>query len=424
MKRYFHDHYHWVIAVVALFAYTIYGGLLNNISSLYLVPVSDTLQVTRTAVSLTSSLRSIGSFTTNLMFGVIYKRFGFRKMATVGLIVVGLAFFGLASAQTVFAYAIFSLLIGLFDATCATASLSKLVNEWFESHRGLVLGIITASSGFGGSLFSILLSGVMEKNSWRASHMLSGVMTIIGGLSVLVLVRSRPSDMGLRPFGEGSGSDAHRKKAHHPEHLGMPVEQLIKRPVFYLILLSSVVCAACAYAPLHILIAHLCDRGLSVAEAARIQSIMYLLMAGMKILDGWLCDVVGAKKVVIFSLLCCGSACWLFAGVTSFSSALLPTILIAMGLPLTSILPPLSTAAVLGMRSYDTMVGLMLSMVAIAGMSMSPIMNAFFCRLGSYNPPLKGMAFVSLLAISLYLLVCRMAQKDQEKYEAEEKTKY
>ena len=57
-------------------------------------------------------------------------------------------------------------------------------------------------------------------------------------------------------------------------------------------------------------------------------------------------------------------------------------------------------------------------------MSMSPIMNAFFCRLGSYNPPLKGMAFVSLLAISLYLLVCRMAQKDQEKYEAEEKTKY
>ena len=425
MKKAIHNNYHWVVAFVALLAYTIYGGLLNNISSLYLVPVSETLQVSRTTISLTSSLRSIGSFTTNLMFGVIYKRFGFRKMATVGLIVIGLAFCGLASAQTVFSYAIFDLLIGLFDATCATASLSKLVNEWFESHRGLVLGVITASSGFGGSLFSILLTNVMEKNSWRAAHLLSGIMTIIGGLCVLALVRSKPSDMGLRPFGEGSGSDdSHKKKAHHPEHLGLPVQRLMKTPTFYLMLLSCVISAACGYAPLHILIAHLCDCGLTQADAAKIQSIMYLLMAIMKILDGYLSDIVGAKIVVIFSTVCCGAACWLFADVTNFQSALLPTVLIAMGLPLTSILQPLSTGAVLGMRSYDTMVGLMLSMVAIAGMSTSPIMNAFYGKLGSYCQPLRAVAFVSVFSIALYLLVCRMAARDQEKYEAEEKPKY
>ena len=423
MKAFFHKNYHWVIAAVALLAYTIYGGILNNISSLYLVPVSETLGVSRTAISLTGSLRSIGSFCTNLIFGLVYRKFGFRKLASVGMLIIAGAFFGLASAQTVASYAIFNLLIGLFDATCATASLSKLVNDWFESHRGLVLGVITASSGFGGSLFSLLLSNVMEKSGWRAAHILEAVLILAGAISVLLFIRAKPADMGLRPYGEGEG-DGHKKKNHHPEHMGLPVNRLMKTPTFYLMLLSSVLSAACAYAPLHILIAHLCDRGLTAASAARVQSIMYLLMAAMKIADGYFCDKIGAKKVVIASIVFAGASCFLFANVNSFAEAMLPTVLIAMGLPLTSILQPLSTAAVLGMRSYDTMVGLMLSMVAIASMISSPIMNFFYGILGSYSTPLRCVAILSVVSVALYLLVCRMAERDQLRYEQEEKAAF
>ena len=170
MKKYIHEHYHWVIAIVALLAYTVFGGLMNNISSLYLVPVSETLGVSRTSVSLTSSIRSVCTFLANMMFGVIYGKFGFRKLCTAGLVICGLSFCGLGSAQTVITYGIFCALIGVFDTFCNTASLSKLVNEWFESHRGLVLGLVTASSGIGGSLFSIVLSNIIEKNGWRMAQ--------------------------------------------------------------------------------------------------------------------------------------------------------------------------------------------------------------------------------------------------------------
>lgn len=418
MKRFVHDNYYWVVAVVALFCYTIYGGILNNTASLYLIPVSEGLGVSRTAVSLTNSLRSVGAFFSNLIFGFVYKKFGFRKLATVGLIVVGLAFFGYASAQTVFAYGLCSVMLGLFDSFCSTSSLSKLVNDWFHEHRGLVFGVITASSGFGGSLFSILLTNVMKKSGWRASHILSAVLMVIAAFCVLVLIRSKPSDIGLKPFGEGKG-DAHKKAKHHPEHLGLPASRLLRTPTFYLMMFNCALSAACAYGPLHILVSHLRDCGFSATDAAKVQSILYLLMAGTKILDGYLSDLVGARIVVIVSLLSCGACCWLYAGVVGMSTVVLPTILFAIGLPLTSILQPLSISAVFGQRSYDTTVGLTMAMVCVAGMSGAPIMNAFYGLLGSYSTPLKGVAVLSVFSTLLYLLICKMADRDIKKFESE-----
>ena len=425
MKKYIHEHYHIVIAVVALFAYTVFGGLMNNISSLYLVPVSETLGVSRTSVSLTSSIRSVCTFLANMMFGVVYGKFGFRKLCTLGFVVSGLSFAGLGSAQTVITYGIFCALIGIFDTFCNTASLSKLVNEWFESHRGLVLGLVTASSGIGGSLFSMILSGIIEKNGWRMAHIVSGITLIITGVIVFILIRTKPSDMGLEPFNETRRRKKKMvdEKVLHLKSAGLPFDRLRKTPAFYLMMLSCVISAAVAYAPFHILIAHLTDNGFSQSQAAQIWSIMYLLMALMKILDGFFSDLVGAKIVMIVSTICCGLSCFLYADVTTFPAAILPTILFAVGLPLTSILQPLSVAAVLGMRSYDNTIGLAMAMSAIASLSMGPVMNALYGKLGSYRIPMKCILLVSVLSVLLYVLVCRMAEKDQKAFDKEEKEK-
>lgn len=425
MKKYIHEHYHIVIAVVALLAYTVFGGLMNNISSLYLVPVSETLGVSRTSVSLTSSIRSICTFLANMMFGVVYGKFGFRKLCTAGLVICGLAFCGLASAQTVITYGIFCALIGVFDTFCNTASLSKLINEWFETHRGLVLGLVTASSGIGGSLFSMILSGIIESRGWRMAHVISGITLVITGIIVFFLIRTKPSEMGLEPF-----SDNRRRKRKmvdekvlHLKSAGLPFSRLKKTPAFYLMMLSCVISACVAYAPFHILIAHLTDNGLTSAQAAQIWSIMYLLMALMKILDGFFSDLVGARIVLIVSTICCGLSCFLYADVNTFSAAIFPTVLFAIGLPLTSILQPLSVAAVLGMRSYDNTIGLAMAMSAIASLSMGPVMNALYAKLGSYRIPMKCLLIVSIVSVLLYILVCRLADRDKKAYDLEEKKK-
>ena len=420
MRKYLHEHYHWVIALVALLSYTVFGGLMNNISSLYLVPVSQSLGVSRTSVSLTSSLRSVCNFCVNMVFGLIYSKFGFRKLCTAGLAICGLAFCGLGSAQSVISYGFFCAMIGIVDTFCNTAALSKLTNEWFISHRGLVLGIVTASSGFGGSLFSMLLSGIMERQGWRRAHTVSGIILLVTALMVFLLIRSSPHDMGLRPFYDGSQKKSTKKKSLIPREEGLPFEQLKKKPVFYLTLLSCFLSACVAYAPFYILVAHLTDNGLGQNQVAQIWSILFLLMALAKILDGFFCDLVGAKIVVSVSTISCGLACLLFANTRTFAGAMIPTVLLAIGLPLTSILPPLSVGAVLGMKSYDHTVGLAMATAAVASLSTNPIMNALYGALGSYETPLRCLFLLAILSVLLHLLVCRLARRQTENCAAEE----
>ena len=417
MKSFLRKNYCWVVAVCVLLCYALRAGLTNNLNSLYLVPVSEGLNASRTSVSLASSLRSIGTFLSNAAFGLVYKKFGFRKLAACGLLVMGLAFFGLASSTTVLSYCLFAMLLGLFEATYSTAAISKLVGEWFVKFRGTILGIITAASGLGASLFAIVLTNIMQAKGWRASQYFSGALIIAAAVIVFLTVRAKPADMGLAPYGadESGAAENKAKKRKLPDFEGFSMDKLKKSPVLWLFLLSAFLSAACTYAPYQILFSCLMDKGVAPEDAAKIQSLMFLLLAGTKILDGTLCDLIGAKPVFVISTVSVGLGSLLLCGVNSLGSAILPTLLISIGLPLTTLLPALSTSAILGKRTYDTMVGMALAVVAVANMAVNPLMNSAFDRFGTYDVGLRIAAAVAFGAALLYLFLCRLAKRELEK---------
>ncbi len=421
MKAFLRKNYCWIIAATVLIAYAIRAGLTNNLNSLFLVPVSEGLHAKRTVVSFSTSLRSIGIFVSNLFFGVVYGKLGFRKLASCGLLVMGLACIGMASSQTVLAYCLFAMLLGCFEAAYSTAAISKLVGEWFIKHRGLVLGIITAASGLGASFFAIILNGIMQRSSWRGAQYFAGGLMVIATVVLFLVVRTKPADMGLKPYGADAQDAAQvkQKKKKYADFEGFTMQSLKKSPVLWLFLLVVFLSAFCSYASIHILIPCLTDNGLSAGDAAKLQSLMFLLLAGAKIFDGSLCDIVGAKTVSIISILCAGVSAFLLIRVHTFAGAILPTVLISIGGPLSTLLPSLSTNEIFGTRTYDTIVGWALAAVAIANMITSPIMNFFFDHLGSYDVGLYCAAGLSVITSILYPIVCRMAKRELNNNEKE-----
>ena len=417
MKTFLRKNYCWIIALAVLLGYAVRAGLTNNLNSLYLVPVSEGLGVSRTSVSLSASLRSVGTFLSNACFGVVYKKLGFRKMAACGLLVMGLALFGMASSTTVIAYCLFAMMLGLCEAAYSTAAISKVISEWFLRFRGTILGIVTAASGLGASFFAILLTNIMQEKGWRASQYFAGALIIAAAIVIFLVIRSKPSDMGLTAFGadDAEAVSGKKKKKKLADFDGFSMERLRKSPVLWLFLLMVFLSAACTYAPYQNLFSCLLDKGVLPEDAAKIQSIMFLLLAGTKILDGTLCDVIGVKPVAVISLICVGTGSLLLCRVDSFESAIPPTLLVAVGLPLTTLLPALSTNAILGKRAYDSMVGMALATVAIANMVTNPLMNAIFDRSGSYDAGLRFAAAAALVTALLYVLVCRLAKRELEK---------
>ena len=50
-------HYHWVIALVVLIELAVFSGILNNIVSVHLIPVTEDLGISRGSFSLAFSVR-------------------------------------------------------------------------------------------------------------------------------------------------------------------------------------------------------------------------------------------------------------------------------------------------------------------------------------------------------------------------------
>ena len=84
---------------------------------------------------------------------------------------------------------------------------ATVVHRWFRKQQGLVIGVLTASTATGQLLFLPILAHFVEQGGWRIA-----VWMVVGALLlaltiVFIGMRSDPSEVGVRPFGEDKYSN-------------------------------------------------------------------------------------------------------------------------------------------------------------------------------------------------------------------------
>jgi len=91
--------------------------------------------------------------------------------------------------------------VGLGTGATALVFGALIANRWFVKHRGLVIGLFGAAWATGQLVFLPFISRTIEDQGWRwASLEVAALATLTLPLVWLVL-RDRPSDLGLRPYG-------------------------------------------------------------------------------------------------------------------------------------------------------------------------------------------------------------------------------
>ena len=417
MLSWLKKHYHWIIAIVLLLEMAIHGGAANNLSGVHLIPVTEALDLTRTQYSLGNSVKSVVGVFGTLITGSLLMHYGFRKMATVGLTVSAVAYLLFYKMDSYWMFLAGNALLGLANGVCTVAGVSRIVSSWFHKHRGMVLGLVTATTGVGGSLLSILQTSVMERFSWRASYML--VATLMLAIAVLIysLVRNFPEDMGLQAYGDAQQHVAKKGKSHEDLWDGFTMTQLSRKPAFYMMLTGVFISTLCLYIAFSYVLPHMQDRGLSLQQASMTQSIMLLLLSASKFGAGTLCDWIGPKKVVLISSACTVVGLCLLATTDGMTSAVISVVIYSMGLPLTTVLIPLLATSLFGYRAQPQYTGIFMSMVSAASIVSGPVSNAVYDRMASYSPAFIGAAALAVGNILLYLILYRMAAKDRKVFE-------
>jgi len=329
----------------------------------------------------------------------------------------------LGSSQNFLMLSLASAILGLGEGFCTTAAASRMINTWFHSHQGMILGLVTASTGLGGSLFSVVLSKVIEAGSWRSSYYLSALLIGITAIIIALCARNRPGDLGLLPFGAGKLQSKKARKPSKDHWPGYDPKAVMRKPTFYLMIVVVFFSCVCTYAAFSFVAPHFQDCGMSATDAASVQSIMLLSLAAAKFICGSLSDVLGAKFINMFCMLCGSIGLVLLTMVDGMSMAIIACVFFSLGTVMTTITVPLLSSSLFGYKPQGAIIGIFMALVPASSVITCPIVNMLYDRIGSYNPIFLATAVIGILVAVLMVILFIMAGRDRKNLEMQQASK-
>ena len=406
--------YYWIIAGVTIIAMIACGGIGSGLTGVVLIPVTEDLGLTRGEFSTEVTILSAVGVIVNLLSGVLFIKFGYRKLIFGCLFLSAVGYMLGSCSNGLVGLCLAAVLEGMYGV-CNRSGNPRLLGEWFHRHYGTVTGIVTCTTGLGGGLFSLLFQKTEVAFGWRGAYRVAGLCYLVVALLVLLLVRDKPSDIGINPFGEGEKKkNAKRESRDHWE--GFDMCELKKKPAFYMMILGTFLSSACAFMCFYVIPAHAQDCGMSPEVGATAQSLMLFGLGACKLAFGYLSDRVGAKWMTMVSLVALTASLLLLAVVNGQTTMYAAVLVYSLALPLTIMAPTLLTPALFGYRSGAKAMGIILAAAPAANMVAPRLCNALYDSYGTYVPIFRGTALASLCVILLYLIMYTLSARDRRKF--------
>ncbi len=401
---------HLVISACFLMVFVTLG-FCSSTKSLYLAAVNEATGIPRSLYSLSDSCRFVTSAVINLFFGRLIVRFGSKRLIAAGFACLILFAVISSLASTAAGFCLGGCFLGLGLSWTTTAMVGHVVNLWCPERRGTVMGFILAANGIGGAFAVQIISPLINREgdpfSYRAAYRLTALILALCAVFILAVFRERPDV----PPEKGP---AKRQKSSGASRDGIGWETALHTRYFYAAAAAVFLTGVILQSVNGVSAAHMKDAGLSPELIAGIFSFYSIMLAGCKVLCGVLYDRFGLRRVLLICEFAAVSAIGMLVmtGPTGRgkTAAVLYGLFCAMGMPLETIMLPLITSDLFGERSFEKLLGIMIS-VNTAGYALStPLTNLCFDLLGTYVPALILLAILMICVAVIFLFVLRSAE--------------
>ncbi len=205
-------HYAWIVAAVT-FVTLLVAAAIRATPGVLIVPLEQAFGWSRDTISLAVAINLVLYGLIGPFAAAVMDRVGVRRTLAAALCLlalgVGLTVFMTRPWQLILLWGV---VVGTGSGVVALVLGATLVNRWFVARRGLMMGILTASTATGQLVFLPLLAWLVTHDGWRSAALLmAGAALVLAPLAAL-LVRDFPADKGLVPYG-GTAADAVRPDA-------------------------------------------------------------------------------------------------------------------------------------------------------------------------------------------------------------------
>jgi sugar phosphate permease len=195
---------------------------------------------------------------------------------------------------------LWGVIVGLGSGMAATVLGAAVSNRWFTTNRGLVMGMLTASTATGQLVFLPWLAWMVTTRGWRAAP-----LTVVAAAGVVLPViwffmRDSPSDVGLRPYGDDRGAPAAAGAAGNPARRAVVVlGQAIRVRDFWLLAGSFFICGASTNGLIGThLVSAAFDCGIPEVNSASLLAMMGVFDLVGTTASGWLSDRFNSRHLL------------------------------------------------------------------------------------------------------------------------------
>ncbi|WP_298285046.1 MFS transporter [Acidocella sp.] len=226
---------------------------------------------------------------------------GIRRTMLGGLVLMSGAIFASLWMQTSWQYVLcWGVVSGIGTGAVTSVLGAAVVNRWFATRQGVVMGLLSASTATGSLIFLPALAYIANQFTWRPA-VLTVSLACLGLVPlVLLLVPERPADIGALRFGETTASPPQASGARGVGLAFAVLGRAGQRPVFWLLFGTFAVCGLTTNGLVGThMIAFCGDHGVPPVAAAGLLSLMGLFDLFGTTASGWLTDRFDPRLLLV-----------------------------------------------------------------------------------------------------------------------------
>ncbi|MDK4736664.1 MFS transporter [Rhizobium sp. CNPSo 3490] len=286
-------HYGWVVVAATFLTMLVTAGAMGA-PGVLIKPLQDEFGWETSQISSALAIRLILFGLMGPFAAAFMNYFGVRKVIVFALALIGAGFVGsLFMTKLWHLLALWGVVVGFGTGLTAMVLAATVSTRWFVKHRGLVVGMLSASSATGQLVFLPLMAELTERYGWRATVFFVCAMIMAAALLVLLFMRDRPSDVNLPLLGE-----AHVAPAPARTTLGAALmtpittlREISTTSTFWILFATFFICGLSTNGLIQTHFVTLCgDFGIVPVAATSVLAVMGIFDFFGTIGSGWLSD--------------------------------------------------------------------------------------------------------------------------------------
>jgi MFS family permease len=407
MARSFRVHPAWIILGALTICMMAASGL-RAVFSVYIRPMEVELGWSRGALSGAAAVSLLCLGAVGPFAGRLADRWGPRRVITLSLAVLGLGAVGSSLVSSLWQlYGTVGVLLAVGAGGLSLATGSTVVARWFETRRGLVMGVAAGSMSAGQLVVIPLAAALTLWFGWRTSYLWLGLGVITVALPLCAwLIRNDPEEIGQRPYGSTGPPRTVAETAAVQRAGRVSLSEAGRFPQIWLLMATFFVCGwTTGGIVLTHFIPHALDHSFTEFQASTALGVMGAMNILGTVASGWLCDRFGRRGPLATYYFVRGLSLLFLLYVSDMPSLLLWAAV--FGLNFISTVPPTTTltANIFGRYSVGELSGWIFFAHQVGAALGAAAAGWIFEWTGSYATAFVSAALLAIVAAGLTLAI-------------------